>query len=272
MIIIGEKINGFIPKTLAAIESRDEDYIRFLAKGQVDAGAAYLDVCAGVAPEVERETMEWLIGLVQDETDTSLCIDSSDPQVIVDMLPLAKRPGFINSVSMETGKCETILPVIADSDWKVVALMCDNEGISDDPQVKYEVAKRIIDQTDGFGIGRDRIFIDPLVTTLATKQDCLQSFIETMRLIRADYPEVHFTSGLSNISFGLPFRKAINTQFLALTMAAGMDSAIMDPLSPDMQATLHAVDALLGNDEYMMNYLTAYREGLFGVRPGGGSG
>ena len=264
MIIIGEKINGFIPSTLAAIEARDEAKIRELARTQAETGATYIDVCAGTAPEVERETMEWLINLVQDEVDTPLCIDSSDPQVIIDMIPLANKEGLLNSVSMEDNKCETLFPKIGDTGWKVVGLTCDSSGIPDDPKVKFDIAKQIITIAEANGIAHDRILIDPLVTTLATKQDCLLSFTEAMRMILAEYPDVHITSGLSNISFGMPFRKAINMQFLALTMAQGMDSAIMDPTSKDMQAVLHAVNALMGKDEYCMAYLESFREGLFG--------
>ena len=266
MIIIGEKINGFIPKTLAAIEARDEDYLRELAKKQAETGADYIDVCAGTKAEIERETLEWLIDLVQDTVDTPLCIDSSDPQVILDMLPKANKPGLINSVSKETGKTEMVFPAIADTEWKVVALTCNNDGIPDDPMVKYAIGKQIIEEAEGLGIVRDRLFIDPCVTTLATRQDCMLSFNEATRMLTAEFPGIHVTSGLSNISFGMPFRKAINMQFLALAMAAGMDSAIMDPTSADMQATLHATDALLGNDEYCMTYLSAFRQGLFGAK------
>jgi 5-methyltetrahydrofolate--homocysteine methyltransferase len=265
MIIIGEKINGFIPKTLAAIESKDADYIKSIAKAQADGGAAYIDVCAGTAPEIEHETMEWLIGLVQETVDTPLSIDSSDPQVILDMIPLANKPGLINSVSLEEGKIEAVFPVIAKTDWNVVALTCDQNGIPDDAQTKYDLAKQIVELADKYGIARERVFIDPLVTTLATKADSLVTFVEAIKKIKADFPEVQITSGLSNISFGMPYRKAINTQFLALCMNAGMNSAIMDPMSADMQATRFATAALLGQDEYCMEYLTAFREGLFGA-------
>jgi 5-methyltetrahydrofolate--homocysteine methyltransferase len=264
MIIIGEKINGFIPKTLAAIESKDEAYIKAIAIGQAQAGAAFIDVCAGTPPEIERETMAWLINLVQDTVDTPLCIDSSDPEVIVDMLPLAKKPGLINSVSKEEGKTETVFPVIANTEWAVAALACDSDGIPDDPQVKYAIAKQIIKEAEGYGIAHDRLYIDPCVTTLATKQDCLLNFNEAVRLIKAEFPEVHITSGLSNISYGMPYRKAINMQFLAHAMAAGMDSAILDPMSSDMLATMYASSALLGNDPYCSSYLKAYRKQLFG--------
>ncbi len=267
MIIIGEKINGFIPKTLEAIENRDADYIRKIAKGQADGGATYIDVCAGVKPDIEMEVMEWLIDLVQETVDTPLCIDSPDPQVIVDCMPRAKAVGCMNSISLEEGKCETVLPAIAGTDWKVVALTCDANGIPDDPATKFEIAKTIIAHAEGYGIPHDNILIDPLVTTLATNQQSMVNFIETIHLIKAEYPDVHITSGLSNISFGMPYRKAINMQFLSLTMQAGMDSAIMDSMSEDMLATMHATIALLGNDPYCGGYLRAYKAGLFPVKP-----
>lgn len=267
MIIIGEKVNGFIPKTLAAIEARDAAYIKKIVADQVASGADYLDICAGVAPEHERETMEWLIGVVQEATEAPLCLDSSDPQVLLDMMRLAARPGLLNSVSREEGKCEKVFPAIADTDWSVVALTCNNDGIPDDPQVKLSIAREIIGLARENGIADERLFIDPLVTTLATKQDSLTSFTEGIRLIRAEFPRVHFTSGLSNISFGMPYRKAINQQFLCLAMAAGMDSAIMDPTQAPLQAALYATNALLGKDEYCMEYLQAYRNGTFGAKP-----
>jgi len=267
MIIIGEKINGFIRKTLEAIEAKDETYIRELAQRQTDSGADYLDVCAGTSPESERDTLTWLIDVIQDTVDTPLCIDSSDPQVLLDMMALASRPGLINSVSLEEGKCEAILPVIAETEWGVIALTCDNNGIPDEPHTKAQIAFEIIRRANAAGISNERIYIDPLVSTLATRQDSLPSFIQTIAFVKKEHPTVHFTSGLSNISYGMPYRKAINMQFLALAMAAGMDSAILDPTSPDIQATLHAVAALTGQDEYCVQYLKAFRAGLFGSKP-----
>ncbi|MCL2889272.1 MAG: methyltetrahydrofolate cobalamin methyltransferase [Eggerthellaceae bacterium] len=267
MIIIGEKINGFIPKTLAAIEARDADYIRSIAISQSEAGAHYLDICAGTSPDRERETMEWLIATAQEVSDLPLCLDSSDPLVLLEMMALAKKPGLLNSVSMEEGKCEKIFPAIQGSGWGAIALTCNSSGIPEDPQVKLAIAREIISLARQHGIDDSRLFIDPLVTTLATKQDSLPNFTEAIRLIHEEFPRVHFTSGLSNISFGMPCRKAINQQFLCLAMAAGMDSAIMDPTQAHMQTALYATKALLGNDEYCMDYLQAYRRGAFETKP-----
>lgn len=264
MIIIGEKINGSIPRVAKAIEERDEAYIRELAAKQTEFGADYLDVNAGTLPEHEREVLRWLMGIVQDEADTPLCIDSSDVDVILEMLPHAKRPGMINSVSEEKGKCDRLMPVIAKTHWKVIALTCDDNGIPTDPKVKFDIACGMIEKAKSYGVAPERLFIDPLVMTIGAVQTALLSFNDAVRMIKEKYPSVHITSGLSNISFNMPYRAAINRQFLALAMAAGMDSAIMDPTSPDMRATLYATQMLLGQDEYCMEYIGAFRNGLIG--------
>jgi 5-methyltetrahydrofolate--homocysteine methyltransferase len=184
--------------------------------------------------------------------------------MILEMLPFVRKPGLINSVSEERGTCEQQLPHIAHTEWKVIALTCDNNGISTDPGVKFGIAVSIMEKAKALGIDEDRMFIDPLVAALSTTGDALTSFIETMRLIRDRYPGVHITSGLSNISYGMPLRKAINQQFLCLTIAAGMDSAIMDPSSADIRTTLYAAEAVLGRDRLCRKYLQAYRKGVIG--------
>ena len=264
MIIIGEKINGSIPRTAKAIESRDEVYIREIALRQSEFGADYLDVNAGTGPESERETLRWLIDIVQEAVDTPLCIDSSSADVILEMLPLAKRPGMINSVSEEQNKCERVMPEIAGTEWKIIGLTCNNDGIPTDASARFEIARSIVDKAAGYGIDQSRMYIDPLVFTIGTTQTALLSFNEAVAMIKEKYPEVHIVSGLSNISFNMPYRKVINQTFLTLAMGAGMDSAIMDPTSADMRASLYATQMLLGQDEYCMEYINAFRNGIIG--------
>jgi 5-methyltetrahydrofolate--homocysteine methyltransferase len=132
--------------------------------------------------------------------------------------------------------------------------------------VKRKIAGTIIEKAAAEDIKQDRLYIDALVTTIATTPRTQLSFSEAVRGIKEDWPDVHFTSGLSNISFGMPFRKAINTSFLVLAMNAGMDSAIMDPTNPDMLAAVYATRLMLDDDEYCADYLTAYRDGLFGAK------
>lgn len=260
MIIIGEKINGSIPSTATAIANRDAEYIRELARKQTEFGADYLDVCAGTRPEEEIETLNWLIDLVQDEVDTPICIDSSNPDTILEILPRIKKPGMINSVSGEVGKCEKIMPVVKDEDWQIIALTCDKAGIPSDPDTKIRIADELMEEADKYGIAQNRMYIDPLVMTLGTTTSALVSFNNAVRVIKEKFPDVHITSGLSNISFGLPLRRALNQQFLVLAMGAGMDSAIMDPTSAALRTAIYSTEALLDKDKHLSRYLKAYRK------------
>ena len=264
MIIIGEKINGAIPSAARAITERDADFIRDLAVRQTEAGADYLDICAGTAPELERDALKWLLGIVQETVDTPICIDSPDPEVLCDMFPLIKRPGIINSVSGEGSKCEAIYPLLKDSEWKVVALTCDDAGIPADAERKIEIGLQLIEKAAQYRITPDRIFIDPLVLSLSAVNDSLLNFVAAVRRLAEVHPTVHFTSGLSNISFGMPKRKLINQNFLAFAIEAGMDSAIMDPTDTVMFAEILAAEAILGRDKFCRAYNKAYRQGRLG--------
>lgn len=264
MIIIGEKINGTIPGVKKAIEARDEDFIRGLAIKQAEAGADFIDVCASTAPEVETETLLWLMDIVQEATDSPLCIDSPNARAIESVIHHAKRPGLINSVSLEGDKCEVIFPLIQNTAWQTIALTCDNAGIPKDVQTRVDIAGTIIEKAELHGIAPDRIHIDPLVIALSADNQSLLKFAEATRKIKELCPTVNVTSGLSNISFGMPLRKAVNQNFLALAMFAGMNSAIMDPLNRDLMTTLLAAEALLGKDPYCRKFANAYRKNKIG--------
>ncbi|WP_018213012.1 methyltetrahydrofolate cobalamin methyltransferase [Desulfitobacterium hafniense] len=264
MIIIGEKINGTIPRVKEAIETQNESFISELALKQGEAGADYIDVCAGTPPEQEVETLEWLIHSVQMATDTPLCIDSPNPRAIEAVFNYVKRPGLINSVSLEGDKCEVIFPLIQGTSWQAVALTCDNEGIPKDVQSRVNIAQKLVEKAQAYGIATDRIHMDPLVIALSADNQSLLNFAKGTRKIKAIYPDIKVTSGLSNISFGMPLRKIINQNFLALAMFAGMNSAILDPLNRELMATILAVEALLGQDRHCRNFANAYRKQRIG--------
>lgn len=264
MIIIGEKINGTIPSVKDAIAARNEDVIRNLAITQTEAGADYLDVCAGTAPEVETETLIWLMKVVQDMVDTPLCIDSPNARVIKEVLHLAKRPGLINSVSAEGDKCEVIFPLLEGTDWQVIALTCDNKGIPSNVESRVEICKGLVEKAQAHGITPDRIHIDPLVLALSADNKSLLNFTETLKQVKELYPTIKVTSGLSNISFGMPLRKVVNQGFLTIALYAGMDSAILDPSNREMLATILAAEALLGRDRLCRNFSNAFRKNKIG--------
>lgn len=264
MIIIGEKINGTIPSVKKAIEEKDESFIRNLALKQAEAGAHYLDICASTAPEFEVETLVWLMKIVQDAVDTPICIDSPNARTIEQVFKHAKRPGLINSVSEEGDKCEVIFPLIQGTDWQVIALTCDNRGIPSDVQTRVDITKVMVEKADKYGITPDRIHVDPLVLALSADNKSLLNFVETLTTLKGIFPTIKVTSGLSNISFGMPLRKVVNQNFLTIALYSGMDSAIIDPCNRDMLATLLAVEALLGKDRLCRNFSNAFRKNKIG--------
>ncbi|GHU52962.1 methyltetrahydrofolate--corrinoid methyltransferase [Spirochaetia bacterium] len=264
MILIGEKINGSIPSMAKAIAQKNEAHIKDLAKKQADAGASYIDVCASVPIPEELETLKWLFGLVESAVDTPISIDSPSADSIAKAIPLVKKPGLINSVSMEGNKVDVIFPAIADSTWEVVCLLSDDTGIPKSSGDRLRVFDALMKKAAQYKIAPSRLHIDPLIEMLCTSEDGIAKVTDTIREVKRQYPDIHVTGGASNISFNLPLRKFINRAFIILAMAAGMDSAIIDPLNKDMMGLIYATEALLGLDEMCMEYIGAYRKGLFG--------
>lgn len=260
MIIIGEKLNGSIPSVAKAIADKDAELIRERARKQAEAGADFWDVCASVEEEIETETLKWMIDIVQEATDTRICVDSPSAKTCAAAIKFCKRPGLVNSVSLEGDKIDTIFPIIADTDWECVALLCDNDGIPDSVERRMQVFHGIMEKAKEYKIAPNRLHIDPLVVTLSTDQTALTVFAECCRQIKAEYPDIHITSGLSNISFGLPARKNINQAFMVLAMNAGMDSAIVDPTNKNMIGMIYAANALLENDEYCLKYIDRFQD------------
>ncbi len=263
MIFIGEKINGSIPSVAEAIAKRDADFIRERAKMQTEAGATFIDVCASVADDVELETLEWLIGLVQEATDLPICIDSPNANSCVAAMKFCKKPGMINSVSGEGDKCDVVFPAIAGTDWQCVALLCA-KGIPASAEERIDVFHTIIDKANQYGVKIGNLHIDPLVEMLCTSEDGISMVVDVMHQIRKEQPTIHITGAVSNISFNLPVRRLLNQAFVVLSMNAGMDSAVLDPTNRDMMGMIYATEAMLGLDDYCMEYISAYREGLFG--------
>jgi len=264
MIIIGEKINGAIPSVADAIAQKDAEFIKNLAITQAEAGAHFIDVCASVDVEVELETMKWLIGLVQEVVETPIAIDSPDAGICARAVEFCNKPGLINSVSMEGDKIDVVFPVIADTAWECAALLCDDTGLPKTAEKRLEVFEKLMKKVKEYNISPSRMHIDPLVEMLCTSEDGINNILEVMREIKKQYPSIHITGGASNISFNLPARKFVNQAFLVLAMGAGMDSAIINPLHKHMMGLIYATEALNGNDEFCIEYINGYREGLYG--------
>ena len=268
MIIIGEKINGSIPSVGQAIAERDEEIIRQRVRSQALAGADFIDCAAGTEASLEYDAMCWLIDLIQSETEKPICIDSPNAALLARLISEEKlsRAGMVNSVSLEGKKCETVFPLIAGTDWSVIALTCDDNGIPAAPEKRVEIAKRLIDKADNAGIALNKLHIDPCVMSMAVAPSSMSDFVCCVKAIHEFAPEVKVTGAISNISYGMPARKYVNMSFMTSVVEAGLDSAIMDPTSHQMMGIMYAAAALKGDDPGGRKYNRAYRKGLFGEK------
>jgi cobalamin-dependent methionine synthase I len=263
VIIIGELINGTRKAVAAAVEQRDTAHIQELARKQDGAGAAFIDCNAGTPGDRELGDMVWVVKAVQEVTSLPLAIDSPNPRVVeagLDAYTGSATP-MVNSVSLEKSRVEEMLPLAAERKTNVVALAMDDSGVPSKPGAREDIAKRLIDTCVAAGLPPGNLYIDPVVTTQSSDQCTGPLILQAIGAIKQFAPEVHITGGLSNISYGLPNRKLLNRVFLALCMGAGLDSGILDPTDAHLMATIIAAEALLGCDEWCMNYITAGRAG-----------
>lgn len=260
-VVIGERINTSRPAVREATEKRDAEYIQDDVKRQQASGATYLDVNAGARIGHESEDMKWLLETIQPVVDIPICLDSPDPAVLEVAYGMVTKPPMINSISLESERYETMLPFLTGKDVSVIALCMDDTGLPLGADDVVARAKKLAAGLEGAGIPRDRIYVDPLIQPISTDQTKGLMTLEAVRRIAADLPGIHFTCGLSNISYGLPQRKIVNRAFLSLLMGVGLDGAIIDPLDNAIMAVVKTTEMLLGNDEYCMNYLDSVRAG-----------
>jgi 5-methyltetrahydrofolate--homocysteine methyltransferase len=262
--VIGERINPTGRKALAAeMLAGNFERVKADARAQVEAGATVLDINAGLgvanAHELEPEVMVKAVQAVQEVVDIPLCIDSSIVPALIAGLKAAGGRPLINSVTGEEERMEKVLPLVAEYKCAVIAISNDESGISTDPRVRFEVAKRIVARAESYGIPREDILIDPLVMPAGAVPAAGKSVLDLVRWI-AEELGCNTVCGASNISFGLPDREAINANFVAMLIAAGMTSAITNPLKPELKKSIMAADMLMGHDEDCMRWLRYQRK------------
>lgn len=269
MLIIGELINCTRKKIGAAAGARDAAAIADVARRQVQAGAHYLDVNGGI-PGLEPETLSWLVEVVQGAVDVPLCLDSSDPEAFRAALPLCRHRPIVSSITEEPERFGGVLPLVKEYRAQVVALAMGTEATPSEVQDRVDNASRLVDRLTAEGIALDDIYVDPCVMPISVGPEQGLAVAEAITQIRARYPGVHTTAGLSNVSFGLPARKLLNQAYLAILMSRGLDSAIVDPCDRQLMALVRAADALLGRDDFCGGYIGAYRAGQLdtGALPG----
>jgi len=268
MIVIGERINATRKRIARAMAERDAGRIARETRKQQAAGANFIDVNAGSDPAREVENLKWAVGIVQDNTDLPLCIDSAGAEGFRAALEVIKGDDvMLNSVNGEPERMEQVLPIAAGAGARLVCLLMDERGLPTGVDDRMEIAAKIVKRAEGAGIGVERLYVDPCVQPLSTNPDQVGAVIETVRRVMTEFPGIHCTGGLSNVSFGLPYRSVLNRVFITLLVQAGLDACIIDPTEPDTMATVLAAEAICGKDDFCMNYIQGERSGL--LRPKG---
>ncbi len=267
-VMIGERINPTGRKLLAA-EMKEGDFSRVEADAiaQVEAGAQMLDVNAGIPLADEPALLAKAIQLVQSVTDVPISIDSSIVEALEAGLAVYQGKPLVNSVTGEDEQMERVLPLVAKAGAAVVAISNDETGISEDPDVRYEVAKKIVNRAADHGIPKEDIVVDPLVMPIGAMGTAGQQVFALLRRLHGELG-VNTTCGASNVSFGLPARNHITGTFLAMAISNGMTSAIMSPLHEEVRTAVMAADVLAGNDENCAAWIAAKRD----PDAGGGAG
>ena len=259
-VMIGERINPTGRKMLAE-EMKNGDFSRVEADAlaQVAAGAQMLDVNAGIPLADEPALLARAIQLVQAITDVPLSIDSSIIDALERGLSVYQGKALVNSVTGEDESLDRVLPLVKKYGAAVVAISNDETGISMDPDVRFAVAKKIVDRAADYGIHYSDVVVDPLVMPIGALGQAGQQAFKLIRRLREEL-KVNTTCGASNVSFGLPARNQITGTFLSMAMASGMTSAIMSPLHPEVKAAIMAADVLTGNDQDCAAWIKANRD------------
>jgi 5-methyltetrahydrofolate--homocysteine methyltransferase len=259
-VMIAERINPTGRKSLAEeLQQGKLDIVRDDAKKQTEAGGHIIDINVGAVGVDEVEMLPKAVQVVMEESDQPVCLDSANPKALKAALKVYPYKALINSVTGEEKSMEELLPVVAESGSAIICLAMDEDGIPDNPAKRIEIAKKIMKRTESMGIKIEDLVFDSLVMTNSTNTEFAKITIETQRRLVAEFG-VSTTGGYSNVSYGMPNRDLINTQFISMGIMNGLTAPITDPLIPGLAEAMKAADFLAGRDPYGMNYISSYRK------------
>lgn len=258
--VIGERINPTRRKKLAqSMASGDFSLVQEDARRQTEAGAQVLDVNAGIPGADEPALLRDAVQAVLEVSDLPLCFDSANPEALEAALEIYEGKALINSTTAESEMMDRVFPLAKKYGAAVIGVITDDTGIPATAAERLEVAKKLIDRASQFGLPPEDIIIDPLALTVGADHSAGRVTLDSVQLIHAQLG-VNISLGASNVSFGLPDRKAINVAYLALAIACGLTAAITDPTNQDIHTAILACNLLMGHDEFAMNWIKDYRK------------
>ena len=258
--IIGEILNSSNASARAIYEKRDTEALLDSAKRQLDAGAFALDINASMLMEDERETLLWAAREIREKLDAIVSLDSPDAALLLDLAPEFGKQAILNSFTADQDQIEAALTVMAETGASAVVMLKDKRGVPETAMLRLELASRISALASASGVPHERIFLDPILTPVATTPGGLEIALDTIGALKRNFPNFPSIGGVSNVSFGLPKRRLVNSTFLAMAQSRGLDAAICDPTDGKIIAVLAAANAIDGTDPGCRRFLKFHRE------------
>jgi len=262
MLIVGENINTSRKRIAEAVEKQDAQFVVQVAKSQADAGADFIDVNAGTFVDRETEYLCWLVKTVQDAVDLPLCLDSPSPEALSEAVKHHRGEPMINSISLEKDRFDAMLPIVTAQPCRIVALCMTETAMPVSIEDRVQAGAELIGRLTAAGVALENIYVDPLVQPVSVDTRMGGAVLGAIKTIMNDFPGVNTICGLSNISFGLPVRRLINSNFLSLCILQGLSAAILDPTDKRLMANLLSTRMILGKDEYCADFIDAYEKGI----------
>lgn len=262
MLIIGERINSTRAHIQEAMKSRNSSFIAKEARKQIAAGADFIDINCAMSLGDEAQDIDWMISVIQSEIgDVSICIDSPNYLAIQRALEAYRAKGklFINSITGEQTRIDLIVPLAVKYNTALIALTMGSGGMPNSAEERFVIAKDILAKVQKKGFKAEDLYFDPLIRPISTEPEQAREFLMSIPMIKS--LGARTVCGLSNISYGLPDRKIINSTFLAMAIQSGLDAAILDPTEKQVVSSIAAAEALMCKDEYCAEYIKAFREG-----------
>ncbi|MBU1054899.1 MAG: dihydropteroate synthase [Proteobacteria bacterium] len=268
MLIIGESLNASVPVVRDAIETHNEEFIKSLAKRQVECGATMLDVNAGgLSGGDEEENLSWLIKTVQSAVGIPLVLDSANPETLHKAVKVYQGSKLIlSSVTAEKESLGRLLPLAAELNCGIVGLCMNEKGIPDNPEGRVAMAEIIIEQAVSAGIKPEAVYIDPLVMTVSVDWRASKVTIDTHQILRKRFSQFKTFTIVGNVAFGMPMRSLVNRTFLAMIMGLGTDAVMLNVRDQELMSTLAASSVLNAEDKYCRKYIKAFRTGKLGKK------
>ena len=261
MLIIGELINGMDQRVAAAIKEKNKDFIRALARKQLDAGADALDVNCGPASRDAAADMRWLVGTIREEASCVLSLDSTKPDAIEAGLETSSKKCMINSTSADISRLETYVAMAKKYKASLVALVMDHKGVPQDKDGKLELAAQILSFAQENSFSLDELYLDPILLPINVAQSQLFGILELIKDFRSlSSPSPKTLLGLSNVAQGSKKRKLINRTFLVMASAYGLDAAILDPLDNNLMHSVITSELILNKSIYCDDFISAYNK------------